>query len=96
MTNEDYLNANVSSFQRYICNNFNEFKKDKSFMLDGLKYYAHCFSAGIKKDGTENGIILSSYSAVLIRGLFETSLGIPVDAKTWNGWICERLGAAYS
>lgn len=95
MSNQEYMNNNKLAFKHFISNNFAEFKKDKSYFIDSLKYYAHCFGAGVKKDGTENGIISSSYSNILVSGLFGTSLGIPIDAKTCTNWIVERVCKAY-
>ena len=96
MSNKEYLKENQSAFKVFIGNNFEDFKKDKQNFIESLKYYAHCFGAGIKKDGTESDIISSSYSAILISGLFGTSLTIPIDMKTWSNWINERLGNAYN
>lgn len=95
MTNKEYLETNRSAFKRFIFNNYDEFKSDKSFFIESLEYYAHCFGAGIRKDGTEDDVVSNSYSVVLVNGLFGTGLGIPIDAKIWNGWIRERVGAAY-
>jgi hypothetical protein len=92
MTNQEYLKANSNAFQVFISNNIDEFRKNHDYLIDSLKYYAHCFGAGIQKDGTENDIVKSSYSSILVKGLLGTSLGIPIDAKTWNGWIIERIG----
>jgi len=95
MPNQEYFKANRGSFKQFISNNFEEFKKDNTFFIKSLEYYAHCFGAGIKTDGTEHDVISSSYSAMLVSALFNTSLNIPIDSKTWNGWITERLSAAY-
>jgi hypothetical protein len=94
MSNKEYLQANQSAFKIFIANNFEEFKKDKQYFIQSLEYYAHCFGTGIAIDGTENDIISSSYSVVFVEALFNTSLGIIIDAKTWNKWINERLGMA--
>ena len=95
MTNQEYFQANRGSFKKFISNNYQEFKKDTAFFTQSLEYYAHCFGAGIKMDGTEHDIISASYSAILVNALFGTSLNIPIDSKVWNNWIIERLGAAY-
>ncbi len=90
MTNKEYLDANINAFKVFVGNNINNWK-DKEHMLRDLEYYAHCFGAGIAKDGTENDIVGSSYSSVLVAGTFGSSIGIPVNAKTWMGWIRERI-----
>ena len=95
MTNQEYFYANKKAFKQFIRNNFQEFKKDNNFFIHSLEYYAHCFGAGIKIDGTEHDIISSSYSAMLVSALFGTSLNIPIDSKVWNNWIIERLGTAH-
>ncbi len=95
MTNKEYMDHNKQSFKTFLSRNYEEFKKDKGYMLRMLEYTAHNMGAGIQIDGTEHDVISGSYSNILVSAFLGTSIGIPVDAKTWNGWIYERLGAAY-
>ena len=96
MNNQEYFQANREAFKRFISNNFQDFKKDHTFFVKSLEYYAHCFGAGIKIDGTEHSIVSASYSAILVSALFGTSLKIPIDSKIWNNWIIEKLGMSFS
>lgn len=96
MSNQEYLQANRGAMAVFISNNYQAFKKDRDFFIRSLEYYAHCFGAGIKADGTEHDIISSSYSVVLVSNLFGSSLKIPIDSRVWSGWINDRLGAAFN
>ena len=96
MTNKEYM-ANVAhAFPVFVANNYAEFKKDPEYMLRSLERVAHDIGAGIRKDGTECEVISGSYSSVLVSAFFGSSVGIPVDAKTWSGWLYDRVGAAYA
>lgn len=93
MNNQEYLQANREGMKAFISNNYQAFKKDRAFFIQSLEYYAHCFGAGIKADGTEHDIISSSYSVVLVGNLFGSTLSVPIDSKVWSSWIYERLRA---
>ena len=93
--NIKYFKENIKAFRTFVGNNLQAWGMDKTFAINSIRYYLHCFGDGLYPDETIKEILSSGYSRMIVSALFGTRLGVVIDAKEYAKWVSERIGLAY-